>query len=258
MEERESSVASSVDFYETESKPTPAVAEMRRETSLAKRKAEDVSPVQEKKLKLQASSSAARGLSSCARLPPQVWQHVFSFCSLADLGRLIQVNRSFLSYLTDVRSVSAPSADTGRLHLLKSESLWASVRNALPTKPPKPLPGFTELQMWQLAWSKRCQFCNKLNDFTPGERIWQKGPGDTGVRTVWPFAVRACGPCLLEQCQTVSLIRLAVDVTDSVGLEPALFRGFRPATGPSLCPPHERPPLHHCIHSAVCHHSRQH
>ncbi|KNG44669.1 f-box domain-containing protein [Stemphylium lycopersici] len=70
------------------------------------------------------------------------------------------------------------------------------------TKPPKPLPGFSELQMWQLAWSRTCQFCNKLDSHTPGDRIWQKGPGHAGVRVIWPFAIRACGPCLLQRCQT--------------------------------------------------------
>jgi hypothetical protein len=200
MEDRESSVVSSVDFYGSDAAHNDAPP--------AKRKAEDAPSEHGKKRKLDASSSPSTSshLRRCARLPPELWQHVFSYCSLADLGRLIQVNRSFLSYLTDVRSVSASKSDPGRLHLLKSESLWASARNAMCTKPPRPLPGFTELQMWQLAWSKSCQFCNKLSAYTPGERIWQKGPGDAGVRVVWPFAIRACGPCLLQQCQTVSCV----------------------------------------------------
>lgn len=214
-EERESSVASSTDFYGTEVKPTTPPDNARNEVPLTKRKADQLSlssAAQQKKPKLASSPSASASpspstslssdLRSCARLPPPVWQHVFLSCSLADLGRLIQVNRSFLSYLTDVRNVSASKPDSGCLRLLKSESLWASARNALAPKPPKPLPGFTELQMWQLAWSKRCQFCGKQSSFTPGERIWQKGPGQTGVRTIWPFAIRACGPCLQQQCQT--------------------------------------------------------
>lgn len=216
MEERESSVASSADFYGTEAQPTTPTHNAHSEVPFTKRKADDVSlsPAQQKKPKLGSpfpSTPPSSGLRSCAGLPPAVWQHVFLFCSLADLGRLIQVNRSFLSYLTDVRNVSASKPDSGCLRLLKSESLWASARNALATKPPKPLPGFTELQMWQLAWSKRCQFCNKPSSFTPGERIWQKGPGEAGVRTIWPFAVRACGPCLLQQCQTVSCICCELD-----------------------------------------------
>ncbi|KAI4953736.1 hypothetical protein J4E91_002584 [Alternaria rosae] len=194
MEDRESSVGSSVDFYSSDALP-PHAKGAQRDAPLAKRKAEDAPSEREKKRKL----SSAKPL---AKLPPELWQHVFSFCSLADLGRLIQVNRSFLSYLTDVRSLSTSKSHPGRLRLLKSESLWASARNAMCTKPPKPLPGFTELRMWQLAWSRRCQFCDKVGSLSPGERVWQKGPGKEGVRVIWPFAIRACGPCLLEQCQT--------------------------------------------------------
>ncbi|KAJ4372117.1 hypothetical protein N0V83_003890 [Neocucurbitaria cava] len=222
MDERESSVASSADFYgtETETKPNTHPSDAQNHVSLAKRKAEDESSELGKKRRLDSPSSPS--ISSdprpCARLPPAVWQHVFLFCPLADLGRLIQVNRSFLSYLTDVRNVSSSKPEQGCLRLLKSESLWASARNALPTKPPKPLAGFTELQMWQLAWSPRCQFCSRLSSFAPGERIWQKGPGETGVRTIWPFAIRACGPCLLEHCQTDSSLLFSA----ASALRPAL------------------------------------
>ncbi|XP_014550739.1 hypothetical protein COCVIDRAFT_114729 [Bipolaris victoriae FI3] len=231
MEDRESSVVSSVDFYSSDAIPNPPPAASQADGDvlpppLGKRKADDdvdeehhapahhhnhhrnhaQAHAHVRKRNRRASSPSllllSGSLPGCAGLPPQLWQHVFSFCSLADLGRLIQVNRSFHCYLTDVRSASTSKSGSGRLHLLKSESLWASARNALCTKPPKPLPGFTELQMWQLAWSKRCQFCNKLDAHSPGERIWQKGPGPAGVRVIWPFAIRACGPCLLEQCQT--------------------------------------------------------
>lgn len=203
-----------------------------------KRKAEDVSLPQQKKPKLRSpspSASSSRSLRPCAGLPPAVWQHVFLSCPLADLGRLIQVNRAFLSYLTDVSNVSSFPPDSGRLRLLKSESLWASARNALPIKPPKPLPGLSELQMWQLVWSKRCQFCGKANAFTPGERIWQKGPGDTGVRTIWPFAIKSCGPCLVQHSQTVSYISSSHAITaNSAGCKPPLLHSFGTAPCPAF------------------------
>lgn len=206
MEGRESSVASSTDFYESDGKPATPVRDPQHDASPAKRKAEDGVPVPEKKRKLQSPSPPVSSeLTPCAGLAPAIWQHVFLFCSLADLGRLLQVNRSFHCYLTDVRNVSSPKPESGCLRLLKSDSIWASARNALEIKPPKPLPGFTESQMWQLTWSKSCQFCGKQNSFTPGEKIWQQGPGASGVRTIWPFAIQSCGPCLVEQCQTVSL-----------------------------------------------------
>lgn len=206
MEEREPSVASSTDFYESDRKPDTPAWDAPNDSSSVKRKAEDQQDLHDKRRKTDASSglSTPTHLPPCAGLPPAVWQHIFLSCPLAALGRLLQVNRSFHSYLSDVRNVSPAKPDSGFLRLLKSESIWASARNAHPTKPPKPLPGFSELKMWQLVWSKKCQFCDRPSVFTPGEKIWQKGPSLTGVRTIWPFAVRACGPCLLDRCQTVS------------------------------------------------------
>jgi hypothetical protein len=207
MCERESSVASSVDFYESEGKPNAFSGQMQYDASSAgKRKAEDASSAADKKRRLDTNvfPSISTQLRNCAGLPPAVWQYVFSFCSLADLGRLIQVNRSFHSYLTDLSAVSLSRTENSCLHLVLSEALWASARNAYNSNAPKPLVGLTEQQMWQLVWSKRCQFCNKLATTTPGEKLWQQGPGEAGVRTVWPFAIRACGPCLMQQCQTVS------------------------------------------------------
>lgn len=211
MDERESSVASSTDFYETEAKPTPSTA-----STVAKRKAEDDSSAQDKKRKRDSPSPpVSSDLRRCVGLPPPVWQHVFLFCSLADLGRLMQVNRSFFSYLTDVRNVSVSKPDSTCLRLLKSESVWASARNALSPRPPKPLAGFTELQMWQLAWSQRCQFCTKLGLATSGDDIWQQGPGENGVRVIWPFGIRACGPCLLQHCQTVGCTCFPLPLLDT-------------------------------------------
>lgn len=207
MYERESSVASSVDFYDSEGRPNASSGQMQNDASSAgKRKAEDASSATDKKRKLDTnvSSSTSTQLRNCAGLPPAVWQHIFSFCSLADLGRLIQVNRSFHCYLTDVSAVSLSRTENSCLDLVLSEALWASARNAYNSNTPKPLVGLTELQMWQLVWSKRCQFCNKLDATAPGDKLWQQGPGEAGVRTVWPFAIRACGPCLMQQCQTVS------------------------------------------------------
>ncbi|KAH8732917.1 hypothetical protein GQ44DRAFT_734839 [Phaeosphaeriaceae sp. PMI808] len=230
MDGRESSVASSADFYESEPRPTTPAHHAHNDTAMAKRKAEDKSSVYDKKRKLVSSSppvtislSISSDLRTCAKLPPAVWQRVFLSCSLADLGRLMQVNRSFLSYLTDVHNVFVSVPDSGCLALLKSESVWASARNALSPKPPKRFPGFTELQMWKLAWSKRCQFCDKQpNSFVPGDRAWQKGPGSTGVRVIWAFGIRACGTCLMNQCQTETSLLFS----EASALRPALPFAF--------------------------------
>lgn len=207
MDDRESSTASSVDFYGSEPRPNTPPAQHREDVVNAKRKAEEPALPQQKKRRLQSLLSPSSGVSAlkpCAGLPPAVWQHVFLRCSLFDLGRLLQVNRSFHSYLTHVQEVSVSDPDPGSLRLLKSDSVWAAARNALPVKSPKPLPGFSELQTWQLVWSRRCQFCQRLDLGTTGDKLWQKGPGNHGVRTIWPFAIRACGGCLVERCQTVS------------------------------------------------------
>lgn len=241
MDERESSVASSADFYESEAPPA-----IPSNMAAIKRKAEDESSAHDKKRKLVSSSTrSSSNLRSCAGLPPAVWQHIFLFCSLADLGRLMQVNRPFLSYLTDVHNVSSSKPDSVRLRLLKSESVWASARNALTPRPPKPLPGFTELQMWQLAWSMRCQFCSKSSSFTSGEKIWQKGPSTTGVRTIWPFGITACGPCLMQQCQTVSRTSLVMSLQlIGAGNQSSNLWLIRASTRPTFRAHHEQPKLH--------------
>lgn len=210
MSARESSVASSVDFYDSDARLHAPTAHTPLEAAPAKRKAEDASSWSDKKRRLHPngrSSSVSSRSRLCTRLPPAVWQHIFSFCSLADLGRLIQVNRLFHSTLTDVSNVSLSEPAHGCLPLLTSEALWASARNAYNPNAPRPLPGRSELQMWQLVWSKTCQFCTKRDPCTSSPQtsnIWHQGPGESRVRTIWPFAIRACGPCLMQRCQTVS------------------------------------------------------
>ncbi|KAF2187107.1 hypothetical protein K469DRAFT_570881 [Zopfia rhizophila CBS 207.26] len=224
MEEREASIASSTDFYESDRKPETPARDSQNDLLTAKRKAEELQSTQEKKRKLEHTSNSpvATQLQPCSGLPPQVWQHIFLSCSLAELGRLLQVNRSFHSYLTDVRNVSNAKPAYGFLRLLKSESIWAAARNAHPTKPPKPLPGFSELRIWQLIWGKKCQFCGKQASSSPGEKIWQKGPGPNGVRTIWPFGTRSCGTCLIERCQTDSSLLFST----ASALRPALPFAF--------------------------------
>lgn len=202
-EERETSVASSTDFYGSDKKPDTPPEATENDSLPVKRKADEPDSLPDKRRRLESSPAPSIALGPCAGLAPAVWQHIFLFCPLSTLGRLLQVNRSFHSYLTNVRNVPHAKPDSGFLRLLKSESIWASARNLHPTKPPKPLPGFSEMQMWQLFGPNKCQFCEKEDCPVSGEKIWQKGPGTTGVRIVWPFGIRSCGACLLERCQTV-------------------------------------------------------
>src|SRR5881398_1750577 len=116
MDERESSTASSVDFYDNDQKPNNPPEQQqhpKNDPPATKRKAEELSSAQEKKRKLDSPSPATCVLKPCAGLSPAIWQRIFLSCSLSDLGRLLRVNRSFRSYLTDVRNVSLSSPDSG-------------------------------------------------------------------------------------------------------------------------------------------------
>ncbi|KAF2200406.1 hypothetical protein GQ43DRAFT_418066 [Delitschia confertaspora ATCC 74209] len=211
MEDREASIASVTDFYDSDRKPETPTADPHHEAPIIKRKAEVLEPAQEKKRKLEhgTSSPPTAPLEGCAGLPPEIWQNIFLSCSLITLGRLLQVNRSFHSYLTAVHTVSNSKPDTGFVRLLKSESIWSSARNAHPTKPPGPFPGFSDLDMCRLYMGKSCQFCSKKALSTPGEKTWRRGPGENNVRVIWPFAVRSCGPCLLRRCEKESTLLLS-------------------------------------------------
>ena len=180
------------------------------EHALPKRKAAELEPEPDKRRKLEQAPSTPFWLKSCAGLPPQLWQRIFSVCSPATLGRLLQVNRPFHSYLTRVSPslCSKPSFGSGCSPLLPSETVWSAVRAAHFTKPPKPLKGFSELRMWQLTGNLNCQFCSRTPRFAPDDNDWQKGPGQSGVRTVWTFGLRACGNCLIQRCDSVSYLRL--------------------------------------------------
>ncbi|KAF2806113.1 uncharacterized protein BDZ99DRAFT_466387 [Mytilinidion resinicola] len=196
-EEREPSVASSSDLYSESD--TPAAVQHHGPTP-TKRKAEhsDSGPDKKRKLDPVSSSPSSSRLLPCVGLPPEIWQNVFLSCSPATLGRLLQVNRSFRSYLLDVQS---PSSGAGRLSLVRSDSIWIAARKAHPTRPSKPPEGFSEVDLWSLIMGKSCQFCQSTPSSMPGEKAWEKGPGPNGVRIIWPFWVRACGSCLNERCE---------------------------------------------------------
>ncbi|KAF2751026.1 hypothetical protein M011DRAFT_417564 [Sporormia fimetaria CBS 119925] len=225
MEERYDSCsdASSADFYDSERKPDASSNGEAHHTSPHKRKADPLEASQEKRPKRETSRPLDEvELASCAGLPPALWQHIFFFCDLKTLGRLLQVNRSFLSFLTAVCHVSSDQHSSGSVHLIKSEAIWASARNSFPVKPPKPLRGFDELQMWQLVWTKRCQFCGRVSNLTLGDKLWQKGPASSGVRVLWPFAIRSCGVCLEARCKTDKQLLLSTASALAPGL-PCIF-----------------------------------
>lgn len=149
-------------------------------------------------------------LADKSRLPGELWHHIFTFTPPRDLGRLLRVNKKFNSYLDP--SFPPPASEpqslsVGTAKSLSAEAIWQASRKLFRVGMPAPLEGKTELDMWKLACGKSCQYCQKLGgpvSATFGDP-WHAGPGENGVRAVWPFAVRACGSCLQQMSVKVGL-----------------------------------------------------
>lgn len=145
-------------------------------------------------------------------LNASLWQRTFRFVPPMYLGRLLRVSRKFNTLLT--------MADGSELHsrpsipvspnLETSDSIWAASRRNFAPGLLKPLKGHNELDMWRLLRGNRCQFCSQrkmLITTTNGPEFWQCGPGREGVRVIWPFGIRSCGPCLVDKCDQVGQLR---------------------------------------------------
>lgn len=134
-------------------------------------------------------------------LPAELWQHVFCFVPPVFLGRLLRVNHAFKAYLTPdnaneqdpepiLHSVAQP---------LNPQAIWAASRKRFCPGLPKPIRGIHELDMWRLLRGRNCQVCHETKEpnLTPNpDNPWESGPGDKGVRVVWPFTLRCCGKCI--------------------------------------------------------------
>lgn len=147
-------------------------------------------------------------------LPAEIWHHIFTFCPPRTLGNLLQANKLFNSYLDPASSVRCdlPTA----LHrsasgVLGSAHIWRASRRLFWPGLPKPLHSRTELDMWRLACSRRCQHCGKLDAEGLGNTSdpWHQGPGSDGVAVVWPFTTRSCGSCLVHKS-----LKVRVDCPD--------------------------------------------
>jgi hypothetical protein len=129
-------------------------------------------------------------------LPPEVWHRVFTFCHPRVLGALLRVNKSFNSYI-DPSSTASPAVVSPKyvLQLLSPDAIWRASRLLFHNGMPGPLAGRSELEMWKLACSSKCQFCGKTSKFEILDQ-WHPGPGENGVARIWTFGVRSCGLCL--------------------------------------------------------------
>ncbi|KAK0656421.1 hypothetical protein B0T16DRAFT_315856 [Cercophora newfieldiana] len=156
-----------------------------------------------KKVKLTNGDGAQPGYPSVrgdrSLLPCEVWHHIFTFCPPKSLGHLLRVNKLFNGYLDPSSDQDAPVSEKhSALAPLKPNSIWRASRRHFWPQMPAPLRSKSELEMWQLACSPRCQYCKKQGDLSSAQPS-RPGPGVDGVAAIWPLAIRACAPCLLRE-----------------------------------------------------------
>ncbi len=150
-------------------------------------------------------------------LPVEIWQHIFSFVPPAFLGRLLRVSRVFYVNLTSATSEPATSETASRdmenqraVRGVSADEVWAASRKRFAPGLPRPTLGLSELERMRLLLGRQCQICGeaKVQNFaTSSESPLESGPGDKGVRVIWPFGVRSCGPCL-HKCSEKVLFQM--------------------------------------------------
>ena len=146
--------------------------------------------------------------SPSPRLPDEIWQHIFSFVPPVFLGRLLRVNRIFHACLTKATGEPNRVMDSIRnaTKPVSANSVWAASRKRFAPGLPKPLHGLQELEMWRLLRGRPCQMCGetKIQNFaTSSESPLESGPGEKGVRVLWPVGIIASGSCLQECSEKV-------------------------------------------------------
>lgn len=139
-------------------------------------------------------------------LPAALWQHVLCHVPPVALGRMLSVNHAFNTYLTPGGIEDPMPLPYSTVQPLKAETIWAISRRRFCPGLPRPIHGLNELAMWKLLMGNGCQICEQIKLVTPVANLqdpWESGPGDTGIRIVWPFGLRCCGRCLQENTQKV-------------------------------------------------------
>lgn len=150
--------------------------------------------------------------SDRSQLPAEIWHHIFIFSLPRVLGRLLQVNKTFRGYLDP--SYSTPSSVLTPLprsvvRIQSPEAIWQSSRRLFRSGMPSPLHDHSELEMWKLACTRRCQFCDRKGQvITKSTDKWHPGPNENGVIPVWPFGIRSCGVCLQTNSIKVGCISI--------------------------------------------------
>lgn len=149
--------------------------------------------------------------SQLCDLPIAIWQHIFCFVPPVFLGRLLRVNRAFNTCLTagDANQQYSKPSHSGETRTLNPDTIWAASRKRFCPGLPKPIRGLLELEMWRLLRGRHCQLCGEIKDSSSvinSESPWELGPGETGVRVVWPWGVRLCGQCVQNHSEKVVIL----------------------------------------------------
>ena len=148
-------------------------------------------------------------------LPPEIWQNVFCFVPPVFLGRLLRVNHAFKSLLIPSVPVKTSNQESksGAAKFQSADAIWAASRKRFCPGLPRPLRGLHELEMWRLLRGSNCQKCGKqaiLLTSSSAANPFQCGPGETGVRVVWPFRIRCCGACLRAHSEKVGRLHAMI------------------------------------------------
>lgn len=154
------------------------------------------------------AEEAQKPFALVASLPIEIWQNIFCFVPPVFLGRLLRVNRTFNSLLTPNVSVESfiHGTSTGSSVYQTPVAIWAASRKRFCPGLPKPLHGLNDLEIWRLLRGSDCQLCGEkkvLLTASSAPNHYGSGPGKTGVRVIWPFGVRSCGPCLVANSEKV-------------------------------------------------------
>ena len=150
---------------------------------------------------------AAQLFSKSSALPAVLWQHILCYVPPVFLGRLLRVNHAFNTYLTPGKAREDTRVlPNSIIQPLKAEDIWMASRRRFAPGLPRPIHGLLDLHMWRLLRGQNCQLCGQSRDAIPMANVdnpWEPGPGDTGVRIIWPFGVRCCGSCLQSESRKV-------------------------------------------------------
>lgn len=167
----------------------------------------DTHPRTHKKLKLDqdvaAEASVRRLPQDKSLLSAAIWHRIFTFTPPKTLGNLLLVNKLFNRFLEPSSSVSSQvtaSLPPSAAKSLLPDVIWRTSRRAFWPFMPHPLKGKSELDMWRLACSRKCQACHKVEAENPASSPY---PGLDGVAVVWPFGIRRCGSCLKDASMKV-------------------------------------------------------